>query len=83
MVEVKELEEAIKNLSQILEDRTVPRNIKEAVERAKNALEDESKELKVRIDAAIHALEEVSNDPNMPIYTRTQIWSIVSLLESI
>ncbi|HLD48861.1 MAG TPA: UPF0147 family protein, partial [archaeon] len=35
----------------------------------------------VRINTAISLLEEISNDPNIPIYTRTQIWNIVSMLE--
>lgn len=73
----------IRLLDQLLEDKTVPRNIKEGIEKAKNSLLDESKELVVRIDAAIQALEEVSDDPNIPMYTRTQIWNVITLLEMI
>lgn len=75
------LAQAIELLKQIIEDRTVPKNIREAAQRAKESLEGDD-ELKVRIDRAIHALDSVSEDPNMPIYTRTQIWNIVSILES-
>jgi hypothetical protein len=35
----------------------------------------------VRISTAIHILDEIINDPNMPMYTRTQIWNVVSMLE--
>ena len=27
--------------------------------------------------------DDIINDPNMPMYTRTQIWNIVSMLESV
>jgi len=27
-------------------------------------------------------MDEISNDPNIPMYTRTQVWNIVSILES-
>ena len=37
----------------------------------------------VRANAAITILDEISNDPNMPVHTRTQIWSIVSELETV
>ena len=67
-------------LEQIIEDRTVPRNIREVVERSTDALNgDGSRELK--ISTAVSLLDEIINDPNMPMYTRTQIWNIVSMLE--
>ncbi|MCD6226750.1 MAG: UPF0147 family protein [Candidatus Aenigmarchaeota archaeon] len=77
------LESVIKLLGEILEDRTVPRNIKAMVEQAKNALEDKNSDLNLRLSTAISNLDEIINDPNMPMYTRTQIWNIVSILESL
>jgi uncharacterized protein (UPF0147 family) len=67
-------------LDRIINDRTVPKNIREAVEKAKNALNGKEDE-ELRINTAIVTLDEISNDPNMPLYTRTQIWNAVSLLE--
>ncbi len=78
---MKGLDKIVDMLETILNDRTVPRNIKNAVEDSKSALLDENQELVVRISTAIQILDEVINDPNMPMYTRTQIWNIVSLLE--
>ncbi len=34
-------------------------------------------------DKAIHLLDEVSEDPNIQPFVRTQIWSLVSMLESL
>jgi len=70
----------IEILDRIINDRTVPRNIREAVEKAKNALNGKEEE-ELKINSAIVALDEISNDPNMPLYTRTQIWNAVTLLE--
>jgi uncharacterized protein (UPF0147 family) len=71
-----------KLLDEISEDRTVPRNIRSLVQEAKTDLNDTQKDMEVRINSAVSILDNVSNDPNIPIYTRTQIWNIVSMLET-
>src|SRR3989338_8448580 len=70
-----------KILDEINHDRTVPRNIRTAIENVRQSLGDGKTEIAVRINNAISILDEVSNDPNIPIYTRTQIWNVVSMLE--
>ena len=79
---MEKISQAIELLNQISEDRTVPRNIRESAKRAKESLEG-NEELTVKVDKAIQILDEISEDPNVPTYTRTQIWSVVTLLESI
>ena len=77
-----ELEPVIKLLGEIMEDRTVPRNIRTVAETAKKELEDKSKEMDLKLNSAISVLDEITNDPNIPTYTRTQIWNVVSMLET-
>lgn len=67
-------------LDQIINDRTVPKNIRAAAEQSKNVLSSKDS-AEVRISTAINILDEIINDPNMPVYTRTQIWNVVSMLE--
>lgn len=67
-------------LAEIVNDRTVPKNIRAAAEDSKTVLESEG-DVQVRISSAIGNLDDIINDPNMPMYTRTQIWNIVSMLE--
>ncbi|MBP2142954.1 uncharacterized protein (UPF0147 family) [Methanococcus voltae] len=80
-------EDKIKNitymLKEIIEDTTVPRNIRAAADNAKEALNNEENEFIVRSATAIQYLDDISEDPNMPTHTRTQIWGIVSELETI
>ncbi|WP_456471658.1 UPF0147 family protein [Methanocaldococcus sp.] len=70
-------------LDEIINDTTVPRNIRAAAEKAKEVVLKEGEEPIVRSATAIHILDEISNDPNMPLHTRTQIWNIVSELERV
>ena len=75
-----DLSPALALLDQIVNDRTVPKNIRKAAEDSKVAL-NSSQPNEVKISTAIHLLDEITNDPNMPLYTRTQIWNVVSMLE--
>lgn len=70
-------------LSLISEDRTTPRNIRRAAKEASEILELPEQTQAVRAAQAINILDDISQDPNMPPYTRTRIWNIVSLLEVI
>ena len=80
MLMVEDLNIAKDLLDRIINDRTVPRNIRQAAEDSKGVLNSKD-EPEVRISTAIHILDEIINDPNMPMYTRTQIWNTVSILE--
>ncbi|MFH0890245.1 MAG: UPF0147 family protein [Candidatus Aenigmatarchaeota archaeon] len=77
----EQLPQVLQLLEQVSLDRTVPRNIRTAAEQVIGAINNEKEPMDLRISSAIHILDEISNDPNIPLYTRTQIWNIVSLLE--
>lgn len=81
MVEVMELKQVFTLLEQIINDRTVPKNIRKAAEDSKAVLSGGNSSPEVQISTAIGILDEIINDPNMPMYTRTQIWNVVSMLE--
>ena len=78
-----DMDTIIQILSQIKDDLSVPRNIRSSCEECICDLNNEDEELSVRLNSCISMLDEVSNDPNIPSYTRTQIWNLVSMLESI
>ncbi len=69
-------------LEEVNGDRTVPRNIREMITIAINNLKNDRQELIFRVNNVISMLDDVSNDPNIPTYARTQIWNIVSMLET-
>jgi len=76
-------ENVIPLIQQIANDRTVPRNIRTKCEDSIKILQSDKEDLAVRVNTVISNMDEISNDPNIPTYTRIQIWNIVSLLESV
>lgn len=78
---MEEYKQVFTLLDLIINDRTVPKNIRKAAEDSKAILNNAKEAEDVKISTAIHILDEIINDPNMPMYTRTQIWNVVSLLE--
>lgn len=76
------IQDVVELLNQIESDVTVPKNIRIRIKNAVNVLEGQGKTSAVKADKAIEELDFISDDSNLPTYTRTQIWHIVSLLES-
>ncbi|MEB2835721.1 MAG: UPF0147 family protein [Desulfurococcales archaeon] len=74
---------AMSILAGIVNDTGVPRNIRRAAAEALTHLRDTKLSPGVRAANAISALEEVSQDPNMPIHARTRIWNVISILETV
>jgi len=73
----------IELLSVIEEDTSIPRNVKVKVQLALSTLQNTNgKPIDVLCDKVLQELDEISDDPNLPAHTRTQIWNVVSTLES-
>jgi len=70
-------------LNEVSNDNTTPRNIRRAAKSAMDMLQVADLSLGVRAANAISTLDDVSQDPNMPPYTRVKIWNAVSILEAI
>lgn len=77
------LKDIISLLSQIEEDFTVPKNVRVKVKNAYVCLNDCIESVDVRINKSLQELDDISDDPNVPSYVRTQIWNAVSMLEGI
>ncbi len=81
--EVAELIDQIKRqIDMVLNDTSVPKNVKSAVKDAKDHLGGEG-DYVVRVSSAIYSMDSISNDINLPSQARTAVWSILSMLESI
>ena len=79
----EELEEVICMIKELSEDFSVPRNVKKNLVVIEGILKDESKDISLRVDKAVSILDEVSEDPNIQMFTRTQIWNLVSMLSKL
>jgi uncharacterized protein len=72
--EIKEI------LNDILDDRSVPKNIRAKVEEALGKVEQNNV---TSLSEAVYFLDDISNDINIPEHTRTDVWQAISLIEEI
>ena len=79
----KRIEEAVKILNNIANNRQIPRNIRRTAEETINLLHDENLTPATRAASAIQAIENMAYDPNMPLFARMWVWKAVALLEVI
>lgn len=76
-----QIQNVIEAVKEIQADTTISKNVKTKLDETIRALQEEGKEKSIKIDKAIHILDELSEDSNMPSYIRTQLWNILSMLE--
>ena len=79
----KKVQQAQTVLNLIADDNTTHRNIRKAAKQASDMLNDVNLSIAARAANAISLLEDISQDPNMPMYSRTRIWNAISVLEGI
>ena len=79
----RKIQQAIMVLQRIADDFGVPRNIRRACSESIKVLKDKKYTPGVRASNAISILDECSQDPNMPLFARTAIWQVVSILEQV
>jgi|TARA_B100001971_G_C18252460_1_gene579364 hypothetical protein len=75
------MKEVIELLVQLEQEGTLPKNIRSKIKNTMNLL-DENLDVAIKIDKSLQELDEIAEDPNVPSYARTQIWNVMSLLES-
>lgn len=74
--------QVLEALSEIMEDSTVPRNVKVRVQQSIGIL-NENTEVSIKVNKVLNELDEVADDINMQSYVRTKIWNVVSMLEKL
>ena len=77
------MREAIETLDQIAKNTATPKTIKKSVTDLIDGLNNEEYSMSVRAANTISLLDDITQDPNLPSYVRTQLWQAVSKLESI
>ncbi len=80
---VETLNAAIVTLEEIAANPSTPKNIKKSLADLVVELKKPDYSVSVRAANAISALDEVTQDPNMPSYVRVTLWQAVSTLERI
>ena len=76
-------EDILIEFEKILNDENVPKNIKSKITEIISTLNYQENTQEFNTNKALQELDEVSEETNIPEHTRTQIWGIASLLESL
>ncbi|MBU1704526.1 MAG: UPF0147 family protein [Nanoarchaeota archaeon] len=69
-------------IDELNDDSSIPKNVRSKLSEISESIkggEDDS----IKVHKSLNVLEEITEDSNLQAYTRTQIWNIVSLLESL
>jgi len=77
------LNEAIEIINEICEEQGMPRNVKDVLSEVKAILQNESQEISIVLDEAKQKISDLSEDPNLQTFSRTQIWNLSSALEEV
>ena len=77
------LQSAMETLNQVAANPSTPKNIRKNIQDLANDLKSDELSMSVRAANAISALDDITQDPNMPSYVRVTLWQAVSTLENI
>lgn len=77
------VDQVVDKMMDMADQDAIPSNVSEMLEEAAEELQDEDREISVRVNAASSILDQVSNDPNIRQHTRTEIWNLASQVESL
>lgn len=77
------IEQIVNGLNMISEDNSIPRNIRRGADEVKQILYKSADPIDLRVASATSILDDLANDPNIPLHGRTLIWNIMSRLEEL
>lgn len=81
------IEKSLKNvedlLNGMLQDRSVPRNIKRVAQKGINMLSNSDDTAGILASNVMYLVDDLSQDPNIPFAARTTLYRIISILETI
>ncbi len=75
--------EIIELLEELDNDENTPKIVKCKIKEIYNNIVNDEEAVSLRVDRSLQELDDLSEDANIPIHIKTQIWDIASKLESI
>lgn len=75
--------EAVETMDQIAKSTSTPKTVKKSLTDLLDDINTSEYSLSVRAANAISQLDDITQDPNVPSFVRTQLWQAVSKLEAI
>ena len=78
----KEVSETKELINMLLGDVMIPKNVKIILHNIGNTIEKESKNT-VKLSEAIYGLQDISEDPNLPLNAKSDVWLLLNKLEKL
>jgi uncharacterized protein (UPF0147 family) len=78
--EMNEKEALRQMLSNLIEDNTIPKNIRIRIEEVSEKMK-EQQDMPTLLSMMTYSLEDIVNDVNLPMHARTTLWNILSEIE--
>ncbi|HLP79015.1 MAG TPA: UPF0147 family protein [Acidobacteriota bacterium] len=79
----EEFSDIIEAMKEMASDSTVPQSVRVKLNKIVQSFNDKTQDKAILANKVLDELEAISNDTNIPSYTRTQIWNLSSMLELI
>ena len=70
-------------IDEALKDSSIPKRVKLVLERARNEIAVKKKDVDITLTTAVYELDEIVNDVNIPMHSKTIIWDLISSLEGL
>jgi uncharacterized protein (UPF0147 family) len=77
------INEVVEVVKELCTEKSIPKNVRSVLEEIQELLLDNHKELAVKVNSASQMIENISLDPNISSFARTQIWELSSILEDL
>lgn len=77
------IKQCIEVIERIINDDSVPRNIRRSADEIRTILIKEEDSQSIRAALSIRILDDISTDQNLPLHTRTLVWNLAGQLETI
>ncbi len=77
-----DIQEILIKLNQLELDETVPRNVRKIIRTEMELFRVENTEVNVKVNRLLDVLDDLSMDPSVSSDIRSDIWHLVSILES-
>ena len=77
------IRQCIEVVDRIVNDDSVPRNIRRSADEIKGILSKNEDSTAIRAAKSIRILDDISTDQNLTLHTRTLIWNLAGQLETV
>ena len=78
----EEINEILIIVDELLDDSTIPKNVKFILSEVKNIIQDNGTDI-VKLTEIMYSLQTVSEDVNLPLNAKSDVWLLQSKLEKL